>query len=279
MPAFYAHYRFGCEALEIAALEIAAPSNHSLPSGFPAIQALCRENRALFDIGLHGPDLFFFYRPILPNRVNRIGHEAHHRSGREFLARGKKVIAAAKNKAAARAYLYGLLCHFALDSLCHPYVAEAMATYGVTHAAVETAFDRALLTRDGIDPLTFDPCGHFETTRRNAAVIAPFYPPAVTDIVEKSLNSMVFYGRVLYCRNKALRAVIDKGLYVTLHHDAIADMMMTEKRDTALTESDARMYALYEEALALAQKLLCEADSYLESGKPAGPDFDKTFEG
>ena len=53
MPAFYAHYRFGCEALEIAALE-SAPS---------AIQTLCRENRALFDIGLHGPDLFFFYRP------------------------------------------------------------------------------------------------------------------------------------------------------------------------------------------------------------------------
>ena len=269
MPAFYAHYRFGCEALEIAALE-SAPS---------AIQTLCRENRALFDIGLHGPDLFFFYRPILPNRVNRIGHEAHHKSGREFLARGKKVIAAAKNKPAARAYLYGLLCHFALDSLCHPYVAEAMAEYDVTHAAVDTAIDRALLTRDGIDPLTFDPCGHFETTRRNAAVIAPFYPPAVTDIVEKSLKSMVFYGRVLYSRNRALRAVIDKGLYVTLHHDAIADMMMSEKRDAALAESDARMYALYEEALALVQRLFLEADGYLESGKPTGLDFDKTFEG
>ena len=54
---------------------------------------------------------------------------------------------------------------------------------------------------------------------------------------------MVFYGRVLYSRNRALRAVIDKGLYVTLHHDAIADMMMSEKRDAALAESDARMYA------------------------------------
>ena len=110
-------------------------------------------------------------------------------------------------------------------------------------------------------------------------MIAPFYPPAVTDIVEKSLKSMVFYGRVLYSRNRALRAVIDKGLYVTLHHDAIADMMMSEKRDAALAESDARMYALYEEALALVQRLFLEADGYLESGKPTGLDFDKTFEG
>ena len=159
MPAFYAHYRFGAEVLR------SAP---------PAIQAVCRENRALFDIGLHGPDLFFFYRPVLPNRVNRIGHEAHHRSGREFLARGKKVLSAAKDPRATRAYLYGLLCHFALDSTCHPYIAEAMSEYNLTHAAVETAFDRALLTADGIDPLTFDPCSHFEVTRRNAAILAPF---------------------------------------------------------------------------------------------------------
>ena len=39
------------------------------------------------------------------------------------------------------------------------------------------------------------------------------------------------------------------------------------------------MFALYEEALALVQRLFLEADGYLESGKPAGLDFDKTFEG
>lgn len=264
MPAFYAHYRFGCAALDRAQ---------------PAVQSLCLENRALYDIGLHGPDLFFFYRPVLPNKVNRLGHEAHHRSGREFLARGKKVLAAAKDRRAARAYLYGLLCHFALDTLCHPYVAQAMAELNVTHAAVETSFDRALLTRDNIDPLTFDPCGHFETTRRNAAVIAPFYPPAVTDTVEKSLNSMVFYGRVLYSSSRAFRAVLDKGLYITLHHDAIADMMMTEKPNPRLADCDAQMFVRFEEALALVQQLFAEADNYLENGRPAGPDFDRTFEG
>ncbi len=264
MPAFYAHYRFGCAVLE------RAPQ---------AIQSLCLENRALYDIGLHGPDLFFFYRPMLPNRINRLGHEAHLKSGREFLARGKRVISAAKDKRAARAYLYGLLCHFALDSLCHPYVAEAMAEFDVTHAAVETAFDRALLTQDGIDPLTFDPCGHFDVTRRNAAVIAPFYPPALTATVEKCLNGMVFYGRVLFSRNKAFRAVLDKGLYVTLHHDAIADMMMTAQPRPQLTESDARLTALFDEALGRIHTLFEQADNYLENGRSAGADFDKTFEG
>lgn len=264
MPAFYAHYRFGRDVLKNAP---------------PAVKAICEENLPLFDIAVNGPDLFFFYRPVLPNSVNRIGHEAHHRSGREFLVRGKKVLAAAKDKRAAHAYLYGLLCHFALDSVCHPYVAEAMASYDLSHAAVETAFDRMLLTTDGVDPLTFDPCGHFEVTRRNAAIIAPFYPPAVTDMVEKSLKSMVFYGRVLYNQNKALRAVIDKGLYVTLHHDAIAGMLMTPKRDERCVHSDGRLLELYGEALSLAQLLLQQADEYIENGTPAGEAFDRTFEG
>lgn len=264
MPAFYAHYRFGCDVLRDAP---------------PSIQTVCQENRALFDIGLHGPDLFFFYRPVLPNSVNRIGHEAHHRSGREFLVRGKKVLSAAKDKRATRAYLYGLLCHFALDSVCHPYVAEAMSEYDLTHAAVETAFDRALLTADRIDPLTFDPCGHFEVTRRNAAIIAPFYPPAVTDIVEKSLKSMVFYGRVLFNQNRAFRTVLDKALYITMHHDAIADMRMTPVRDERCLQSDAHLLELYGEALPLAQALLHDADNYIENGARASAAFDRTFEG
>ena len=66
MPAFYAHYRFGCDVLK------------QLPED---IRSICTAHRGLFDIGLHGPDIYFFYRPVLPNKVNRIGYAAHKRSG------------------------------------------------------------------------------------------------------------------------------------------------------------------------------------------------------
>ena len=138
MPAFYTHYRFGCDVLK------------QLPED---IRSICTAHRGLFDIGLHGPDIYFFYRPVLPNKVNRIGYAAHKRSGRYFL------------------------CHFTLDSICHPYIHTAMKEFNVTHAATETAFDRALLLKDGKDPQHFDPCGHFEVNTRNAAVITPFYTP------------------------------------------------------------------------------------------------------
>ncbi|MFR8208979.1 hypothetical protein [Hominenteromicrobium sp.] len=62
MPAFYTHYRFGCDVLK------------QLPED---IRSICTAHRGLFDIGLHGPDIYFFYRPVLPNKVNRIGYAAH----------------------------------------------------------------------------------------------------------------------------------------------------------------------------------------------------------
>ena len=61
--------------------------------------------------------------------------------------RAQKVIASAHDKDAARAYFYGLLCHFTLDSICHPYIHTAMKEFNVTHAATETAFDRAFVTQ------------------------------------------------------------------------------------------------------------------------------------
>lgn len=264
MPAFYAHYRFGDAVLRRMPEEI---------------RCVCAENRALFDTAVNGPDFFFFYRPVLRNHVNEIGHSAHRLPGRTFLLRGRQVVEDARDRGAATAYLYGLICHFAMDSVCHPYVAEAMRTYGLTHAAVETAFDRALLVLDGIDPLTFDPVGRLDVTRRAAAVIAPFYPPAVTDIVEKSLKSTLFYGRLFYNQNRPLRFALDKSLYITLHHDALYDMLMTKTQNPRCAESDAHLLALFDEALRVADVLLPETRRFLEDGTPGSALFDKTFAG
>ena len=208
MPAFYTHYRFGCDVLK------------QLPEN---IRSICTAHRGLFDIGLHGPDIYFFYRPVLPNKVNRIGYAAHKRSGRYFLQRAQKVIASAQDKDAARAYFYGLLCHFTLDSICHPYIHTAMT--------------------------------------------------------EKSISSMVFYGRVLFTPNKALRRAIDTGLYITFHHDAIADMMMTTQDVPSCKLCTEHLIELYGKALELAKTLFPAAQKLLQNEKVSCPELDRTFDG
>ena len=53
MPAFYTHYRFGCDVLK------------QLPED---IRSICTAHRGLFDIGLHGPDIYFSIDPFCRTR-------------------------------------------------------------------------------------------------------------------------------------------------------------------------------------------------------------------
>ena len=72
MPSTYAHYVFGKKVLQ------------SLP---PELSALARGHRQLYDIGLHGPDILFYYRALTVNKVNSVGFGMHARPARGFFAR------------------------------------------------------------------------------------------------------------------------------------------------------------------------------------------------
>ena len=90
---------------------------------------------------------------------------------------------------------------------------------------------------------------------RNAAVITPFYTPEATvALTEKSISSMVFYGRAVHAEQQ-LRRAIDTGLYITFHHDAIADMMMTTQDVPSCKLCTEHLIELYGKALELAKTL------------------------
>ena len=62
MPSIYAHYTFG---------EI-------MKQNFPSdIKKRIDLHKDLFEIGLHGPDLFFYYYAPLKNRVSQTGYRMH----------------------------------------------------------------------------------------------------------------------------------------------------------------------------------------------------------
>lgn len=70
MPTTYAHYKFGKEVMS------------ALPR---PLQNAIENNRELFDIGLHGPDILFYYRAAVKNRVSGQGYELHEKMADEFL--------------------------------------------------------------------------------------------------------------------------------------------------------------------------------------------------
>ena len=107
MPSTYAHRRFGTNVLE------------HLPD---ELRAQLEQNRELYDIGLHGPDLLFYYHAAKSNPVGALGNAMHEEPGRVFFDRARRVVHCETDRDAALAYALGFVCHFALDSTCHPYV-------------------------------------------------------------------------------------------------------------------------------------------------------------
>ena len=77
MPAAYAHYVFGQKVLK------------ELPRD---LQERIKDYLPLYHIGIHGPDILFYYEPLHSNEISRLGYEMHDAEAEEFFenARRKK---------------------------------------------------------------------------------------------------------------------------------------------------------------------------------------------
>ena len=176
MPATYAHYRFG------AAMLGKVPAD---------VGCVVKRHRRLFDVGLHGPDLFFFYLPMFHTDIGRLGSKFHHQTGKEFFSRVCRSLRLEPSEE-GQAYLYGTLCHYALDSCCHPLIIKWSEEGIASHSSIETEFDRLLLEMDGKNP----PYGmrlttHMTLTDPECEVVARFYPGAEAKHIRESLRGMV----------------------------------------------------------------------------------------
>ena len=72
MPSTYAHRRFGADVLE------------RLPA---ELQEKIAPYRELYDIGLHGPDLLFYYHAAKSTPVSALGNAMHEQPGAVFFER------------------------------------------------------------------------------------------------------------------------------------------------------------------------------------------------
>lgn len=242
MPCAYAHKRFADGVLS------------ELPR---EIRGEIMEYRELYDIGLHGPDILFYHSPVIPDRVTRIGHATHERSGLEVFSEAAQVVKAHPGPM-YRAYLYGYLCHFALDCMCHGYVNDFAKKRGVSHNEIEMEFDRYLTVSDGHDPLRFDTAAHIVPSRRNAAVIAAFFPGVGAADVLRSLKTMKICLRALLAPTMPMRRAILGAFRVTGKYRELSGLVMSLEPGPVCRESSRRLLELYKMAVPLAVTLISD---------------------
>lgn len=260
MPTTYAHFHFGRCA------ELLLPE---------AVANAVRENRQLYDIGLHGPDILFYYQPLKSNPVGRLGGAMHNRPARAFFYPAQAVYASAENQTGALAYLAGFLCHYALDRACHGYIEKKLTVSDLTHGEIESEFDRYLLEKDGKDVFRTDVTAHIVPSVENAAVITPFFAELTTGQVRRTLRLMKICCGLLSGRGWR-RPVVDIGLRLTGHYEKLHKMVMAERPLPGSEDSNLRLEKLLGRALEEYTVLIASYLVFLQGG--AFPDgLDQTF--
>lgn len=234
MPSTYAHYRMGQQVRTLVC---------------PDAQRVINRYPELYLIGLHGPDILFYYEPLSSNPTNQIGYATHNRSGRQFFGHARQVLAAHPGNDRYLSYTYGLLNHFALDSTCHGYIDEKIHASGISHTEIEVEFDRLLMTQDRKDPVCQSLTDHIVPSRENAAVIQAFYPGTDTDHVERSLRSMIFYNRLLIAPARPKRWLIYALLRLTGNYPEMHGLVVSYQPNPACADSNARLTQLYSQAV------------------------------
>ncbi len=260
MPSIYAHYRLGLELLPT----------------FPGdVRRVIQRFRRLFDVGLHGPDIFLYYNPVLPTAVGSLGSKYHAQTGREYFQRICRVTRL-ENSEAAQAYIYGALCHYALDSAMHPYVNAQAAANGVTHGQIEAEFDRFLLEKDGkIPPESQDFSPHLTLTPGECAMVAKFYSPASARQVQSSLRHMAASVKLFATPEGARRSALRKSM--ELIKLPVRGMLMTTGPNPKCAHLDTSLLEIYERVVAEFPELLSQLQAHLTYNGVFGEEFTKIF--
>jgi len=260
MPSGYAHYRFGTGLLP----------------QFPGdVKRTVQRFRTMFDLGLHGPDIFYYSSPLIKANAGFLGIKFHEQTGQEFFVRVCRMLRMEKSEA-GNAYLYGLLCHYCLDSVCHPYILEAAARGDATHIEIETDFDRFLLEADSKTPARIRELStHMKPTQGECETIAKFYPPAGARYVKDAVRGMAFFTRQLAAPTGIKKAAVSAGLW--LGSKELQGMVMTGKPNPACEGLNPGLMEQYQRAAAQLPAMLPQLLAHMTYSAPFGAEFAVSF--
>lgn len=257
MPSSYAHYRFGVQLLP------------TLP---PEIREIISRHRGLYDVGLHGPDIFLYYNPAMKTKVGGLSREIHSQSGAVFFSR----LCQARLSEPAMAYLYGLLAHYSLDALCHPFVYCCTQEGSAEHMELESEFDRYLLDKDGKRPPHIQDCGrHIRLAEEECAVAAGFYPDVTAKEISRCVGNMALSLRLLASPRPLFRKAMTAVLGLTPQY---SQLLIPENPDPNCARWDGELERLYQQALELYPRLLEQITALLARGEELGQEFAPAFD-
>jgi len=230
MPTTYAHNVFGRTVF------------HKLT---PELKRIVLDNSMAYQIGLHGPDILFYHKPFKNNKVSDMGHKLHAESAAEFFKKSKGWLIE-EGDPVLLAYLMGFICHFMLDSSCHPYISYYMEETGAGHDEIEMEFDRALMESDRLNPLKHRPGSFIRVRKKDSEVIAKVLAPITAKEIRWALISMRFYTGVLVRPTSIGRNGILKLMKLLGCYEGMNGRVMRKKKSKRCEEGTKKLQELFD---------------------------------
>ena len=212
------------------------------------LKGIIRENEEVYRIGLHGPDIFFYYYPFMKNKTNQIGHRMHRENASEFFNRAIEAFRKEPFEPLA-AYLLGFACHFVLDSTCHGYVGKFERETGTTHAEIETELDRYFMIREKKKLYDYLPAGVLNPSEENCQVIQKVFPQTSVKRIQQCIGWQKWYDKLLTCKRPVRERIIFGGMKLLGCYRSMKGQVMSRTPNPVCEESTRELVRLYQAAL------------------------------
>lgn len=184
MPGFIAHLSFGEQSLSF----IQSPETTKIIESHPKV----------FNLGLQGPDVFFYHIPAYLFYKKNIGNVMHRENVMlffEHLINVRNSFDDIHDRNICDAYIMGFIGHYSLDVTCHPYIyyksdhfnnLKRSSAYDFgKHVSLETDIDHILLDHyKGILPSKFDYADSVRPSKHEQEIISLLLRNAINNTYE-----------------------------------------------------------------------------------------------
>ena len=253
MPSFYSHYYFGCLVYDKL-------THH--------IQEVVCKYRNLYDAGQNGPDVLLYHAALKGSEIASMNHSIHRQSGEAFF----KNFLDDELSEQELAYLFGFVCHFVFDALCHPYIEQYKNDTQISHMYLEMEFERFLLLKNRLDPFHYDLTTHIHPSIDLVKVMASIFQIDEAE-VKKTLNKM----KRMYTYTRPSSPLKRKMIYFVMVHfikkPYLKDFVMAQHGKKECEASNLQCFHIMQEAIDIA--VLCISD--FSKGKMEHPVFKEIF--
>ncbi len=263
MPAFYAHKRFGAQIAR------------KLPED---LKAIVNHHYTAYEIGLQGPDIFFYHRPFYINHIIKTGIGLHHASARRFFNYALRVLKKQPRDSAEYAYLLGFIAHFTLDSECHGYVNEYIRRRHVAHLEIEEEFEKKLLRLDHKDPIAYPYANYVPTDMATATVISRFYRSISPRQTQRALKDMVWVKKLFTAPHPLKQKLLNSIMRLAQQHKLYKGLINQRKDNPHCRESNEVLLKMLYRSVPVALSLMQDFDCSLQTGSRLSSRFDRNFE-